>query len=169
MEYEVETKITQEEHFFLLTSHSTYINGSSVGEKLVKDGVTFDGLIWRICNKDGRLPELEGYEITNCHIEGSDLSHMNFKGANFQGTVFKNCVLRDANFRGAQMEGCSFINCSMLRVDFDGASLRGSQFENCDLRGISLEGTDFEGATFEKTNLDEILLNNGKGIFLFYN
>jgi hypothetical protein len=133
MKHKGETKITQTGNFYLLTSHSIYIKGSSMGEKLVENGVTFDGLIWRICDKNGRHPDLEGCEITNCHIEGSDLSKINFKGSNFKGTVFKDCDLTGSNFECAQMEGCSFINCSMLRLDFDGASLSGSQYENCDM------------------------------------
>jgi uncharacterized protein YjbI with pentapeptide repeats len=105
------TKITQEEHFLLLSKHDLQRKGYSDGERLVKDGVTFDGLIWRIRNKCGRHPDLEGCEITNCYIEGSDLSSINFESANFKGTIFKNCTFRSDNFKGSHMEGCVFIEC----------------------------------------------------------
>jgi uncharacterized protein YjbI with pentapeptide repeats len=151
------TKITEKELRDLITRHVK-------GDKIKLNGVSLVGLRWLFRNKNRMPRRLDGCEITNSYIEGGDLNYLEFKGSNFQGTVFKNCELTGVAFWDAQMDGCTFIDCSMLSVEMENANLKGSHFHNCDMRWGRVSGADFDGATFEKTSLDKTLHSTAKGL-----
>jgi uncharacterized protein YjbI with pentapeptide repeats len=153
------TKITEEEKKL-----APSIMEHAKGEKLKLNGASLVGLRWIFSYNKRLSRRFEGCEITNSHIEGSNLSHIKFKGSNFQGTVFKDCDLMSVNFWKSKMEGCTFVDCSMVFVNLDDANLKGSHFQNCNVIGARLKGTDFEGATFEKTNINKTFHRKAKGL-----
>jgi uncharacterized protein YjbI with pentapeptide repeats len=151
------TKITEEELYTLIAQHVK-------GDKIKLNEASLVGLTWIHQFKNILPRRIDGCEITNSYIRGSDFSYVKFNRSNFQGTVFKRCDLTGVNFGDAQMEGCSFIDCPMLSVEMEYANLKGSHFHNCVMLGARLSYADFEGGTFEKTNFERTRHINTKGL-----
>ncbi|MFA7244928.1 MAG: pentapeptide repeat-containing protein [Candidatus Magasanikbacteria bacterium] len=84
--------------------------------------------------------------LRNADLPGIDLSKFElngalFSGANLEGAIFTNCLLKKTEFASAQLENASFRGSILEESDFANANLRGANFSGADLKDVkNLDG-----------------------------
>lgn len=91
-------------------------------------------------------------------LSNADLSDIDLRGRNLQGSVISwanvdKADLRGADFRGADLNWTSFIRANLRGAVFAHANLDHAVFNGADLWGASLENASLRGASFSSANL----------------
>jgi uncharacterized protein YjbI with pentapeptide repeats len=98
----------------------------------------------------------EGSTQNRANLRLLNLTRVNLKNAQMQGTDFCYSRLVWANLQGADLAGANFTGVDLTGADLQGASLAGADFTRADLtgadlRGAVLTGADFSHAVFNNT------------------
>jgi uncharacterized protein YjbI with pentapeptide repeats len=103
-----------------------------------------------------RALELANSALTDCTLQGAELS-----SASLRGSGFERCTLQRARLANAQLEGTRFVGCDLRYADLTwtvaalaGAARRGTEFIRCDLRDTDWTGRDQSNITFTECQLD---------------
>lgn len=75
---------------------------------------------------------------SSTNFSGSDLSTIDFRGADLQNSNFDDCILDGVDFSGATLGDASFRRSYIQECIFDGADLRGADFTSVKPEEISL-------------------------------
>lgn len=128
--------------------------------------------------EDDDLNELivEEIEISNTRLEeiyaadslfsACNISAVDFYGAHFYKTTFRDCKVVDSVFRKADLgstrfENCRFENCDFSRSEFMMAKIDNCYFENCNFSGIIFTGNVITDTIFKSINVhDSVLKRN---------
>jgi fluoroquinolone resistance protein len=83
--------------------------------------------------------------LSNCDLQGLDLSQSNMSGWNFE-----KCNLTRTSFNGANLENAIFLGCrapgaSFLSALLTEAQIEGGDYSNCHFRGATLVATKVTG------------------------
>lgn len=130
--------------------------------------------------------ELEGLDVSNWNVQGSDFSFGSFDGSTLAGTIFdgaklNNARLRESNLHGAwligidafgadftdsDMSNAHLAKANLCGADLTGADLRGAYLNNAafgpaTLRGATLNGADFSGTDLRGVDLSEVTFDAG--------
>ncbi len=101
-------------------------------------------------------------ELSGLSLKGIDLSHGDFRSANFRNTQLtggscRNCDLRRANFTGAILNRVDFTDADMRRVVFHWTEAKESIF-----RHTYLDGADLSHAVLSRSDLSESIFQWGE-------
>ncbi|WP_161991504.1 pentapeptide repeat-containing protein [Natronorubrum aibiense] len=108
--------------------------------------------------------------LQQCDLRGTILSNVDFKGGNFEGSVFNvrsrlenSTELDGANFQNADLEEVKWQNIDLTKSDFTGANVQNANFSNSTLvqtifshancLGADFSNADLEGAKFDQAYL----------------
>jgi hypothetical protein len=86
--------------------------------------------------------------LLGVHLEGRNLSGLDFTDARLDGSDLSGARLQEANFAGASLRSCILDNAELIKVvlanaDLSEASLRDAKLQEADLLGAKLVGADF--------------------------
>jgi len=112
----------------------------------------------RITKVDLRDCYLEGMELSNINLSGSNLIHANFKQTKLIGIKLDTAFLINSNFNRAEFIGGSIQNSICQEANFKDAnllnvSLKGSDLVEVDMQNADLNQANLKDVNFTKANL----------------
>ena len=81
-------------------------------------------------------------------VKDTDLSNLNFEGADLSQSDFTGCV-----FRGANLKKVAFTSATLFGCDFSKCNIQHANFSRADLRGTDIQLSDLTNANFSKADL----------------
>ncbi|MGB7537118.1 MAG: pentapeptide repeat-containing protein [Anaerolineales bacterium] len=96
---------------------------------------------------------LSKIRMTDCRLETSDLSGIDWEKARFRRVEFVGCRIIGAQLLESEVEDALFKDCNLERAILASAKLRSVRFLHCSLREASFEYSDVSGAVFEDCDL----------------
>lgn len=101
--------------------------------------------------------------LRNSMISGSNLSLINLRGAELNGSVLKDVDLARANLSMADLSGANLSGADLSGANLVWADLHNANLAGADLTGANLTGADLTGANLTGTTMpDGTVLSNGK-------
>lgn len=104
-------------------------------------------------DQDGQSVEPSGRDGELLHVFTAGEKHQLF------GMIFSDSELSRVDFSGADLREALFVRASLTAADFSGADLRGASFIGCDLRGAR-----FDHAIMGHTSFDRSWLVGARGL-----
>lgn len=88
------------------------------------------------------------------HLERLDLTELNLQGANFCGSVIKNCDFSCADLSNASFEYTEIKDCDFTDALFIETFMYSATFKQCDFEGVNLLYAREQADGFEDKNLN---------------
>ena len=112
-----------------------------------------------IDDADWYARDLNGYTAERTAFLRTDLT----EATSDTGTVFTDCVFRDARFNAASFADAAFLNCTFTGCDFfavkfSNCKLTGSTFERCKFAQLSVDGGDWSFVALPGADLRKVTL-----------
>lgn len=99
------------------------------------------------------LPGGKQLDMSECHLEGVNLSNRKLLNANFKDALLVGMNMDSAELCFADFSGAFITNCSMKYVNADEVNFRGATLKDCDLSYIMIGHGNFAHAQFYKSDL----------------
>ena len=115
-----------------------------------------------------------GHHFEECHFEGLDLNHSDWRDARFERCTFQSCQLSEIRLTNVRFHGVTFTDCNLNKVRW--TTLQSSflsfkidrckaplcDWEDMDLKGMSLEHSDLSGNNFSGADARETLWSQSR-------
>lgn len=100
---------------------------------------------------------IENIYITDCEVEVSEASSVNF-----EGVVFSRVDFNGVKLESLELTDVRFENCDLSNADFSGAIIHRTEFVNCKLIGLKLNDSSLQNVHIENSNGKFVLMNYGE-------
>lgn len=120
-----------------------------------------DGVVKRVneARDSGKLPNLQGVDLSNVDLRHVDLEGVILRGANLNYADLYSANLRDTRLEGANLQNAYLGLANLRYADLDEANLRYANLDGANLQGVVLYGADLQGADLKGANLRYTDLN----------
>jgi uncharacterized protein YjbI with pentapeptide repeats len=120
-----------------------------------------------------------GHHFEECHFEGLDLNHSDWRDARFERCTFQSCSLSEVRLTNVRFHGVTFTDCTLNKVrwttlqpsfmsfslerckaplcDWEDMDLRGMKFEHTDLSGNNFSGADARETSWTESRLRDAI------------
>jgi len=87
-------------------------------------------------------------DLKKINLTGAQLTNVKFNGANLEGALFNNVVLKNVSFNGTNLKGAQFNNIALadtvdfVHTDLSNSQIKGSRFINSNFCFTDLTAAD---------------------------